>query len=94
MVHLARKEFLEGRQSSGGHSHDALEKAQQGLQRESEAETYNLLTSRAKTLDQAWNELQRGIYGVCRLCGKDIPRKRLEAMPGATLCVSCQALIE
>lgn len=94
MVRLARNEFLEGRQLSGGHSHDALEEAQQGFQRESEAETYKLLSSRAKALDHAWNELKQGTYGVCRLCGAQIPRNRLEAMPGATLCVSCQAMIE
>lgn len=94
MAHRAWNDFLKGRHFLGRHSRDALEEAQQRFQRESEAETYKLLTSRAKALDQAWNELQRGTYGVCRLCGTQIPRKRLEAVPGATLCVSCQAMME
>ncbi|MDO4840362.1 MAG: TraR/DksA family transcriptional regulator, partial [Desulfovibrionaceae bacterium] len=32
------------------------------------------------------------INGVacCRECGEPIPKKRLEALPGVALCVSCQ----
>ena len=31
---------------------------------------------------------------TCRECGINIPRKRLEAMPEATLCVVCQQLAD
>lgn len=94
LAHQTMSGFSEGQRVSHDDSPDVLERAQQGLLKEQEARTCEILTSRFKVLDQAWYKLQRGIYGVCRLCGKDIPRKRLEAMPGATLCVSCQALIE
>lgn len=33
--------------------------------------------------------LNSGKYGKCEKCGQDIEIKRLEAMPTATLCVSC-----
>ncbi len=32
--------------------------------------------------------------GICEDCGKPIPAKRLEAIPGATRCVKCQEIYE
>lgn len=29
-------------------------------------------------------------FGICEGCGEDIPRRRLELMPWATLCIDCQ----
>lgn len=55
---------------------------------------YASLTSQVKTLDRAWESLQRGTYGICQQCEQQIPRRRLEAMPGAVFCVSCQATRE
>lgn len=34
-------------------------------------------------------KLKKGTYGKCEKCGKPIEAKRLEAMPTATLCLSC-----
>lgn len=41
-------------------------------------------------VDDALRRLYLGEYGVCDDCGSDIPTKRLEAMPQATLCLSCK----
>lgn len=35
-------------------------------------------------------KLQRGDYGKCEVCSELIPKPRLEALPTARLCVSCQ----
>ncbi len=94
MAHQTMNRFSEGQSVSHSNSPDVLERARQGLLKEQEARTCEILTSRFKALDQAWKKLQRGTYGVCRLCGNDIPRKRLEAIPAATFCVSCQAMME
>ncbi len=75
-------------------SPDVLEQAEQGRLKEQKAQTCELLTSRLKALDRAWEHLQQGIYGICQLCEQEIPRKRLEAVPTATFCVPCQGLRE
>jgi len=36
-------------------------------------------------------KIEKGTYGVCDACGKDIPKKRLDALPYATMCLSCRA---
>ena len=41
-------------------------------------------------VDQALRRLYRNEYGACQNCGKDIGKPRLDAIPHASLCVSCQ----
>ncbi|HYH86090.1 MAG TPA: TraR/DksA family transcriptional regulator [Pyrinomonadaceae bacterium] len=45
-------------------------------------------------IDQALMRLDEGSYGVCASCGKDIPERRLDALPTARYDAECQALIE
>lgn len=35
-----------------------------------------------------------GSYGICEACEREIPRRRLEALPWARLCVACQSAEE
>lgn len=83
-------DILNTREEAGGDPEDASERAQQTLLKEQEIRAYERLTSEAKTLDRAWENLQRGTYGICLQCEQRIPRRRLEAVPGAIFCVSCQ----
>jgi len=41
-------------------------------------------------VDQALRRLYRNEYGVCASCGKDVGKPRLDAIPHAMYCVSCQ----
>lgn len=49
------------------------------------------LSEKSRALAEALERVREGTYGLCRMCGCRIPRRRLEAVPTATLCVSCQA---
>ncbi len=40
-------------------------------------------------VETALERIERGEYGQCESCGKDIPTARLDALPYATLCVDC-----
>jgi len=40
-------------------------------------------------IDRAMELIERRAYGRCDACGKNIPLKRLEAIPWARLCVAC-----
>ena len=39
----------------------------------------------------ALEKVENGTYGVCDVCGNNITKKRLEALPWATLCKECRA---
>lgn len=40
-------------------------------------------------VEHALEKLADGTYGTCDGCGEAIPEERLEAIPWATLCISC-----
>lgn len=42
-----------------------------------------------KKIKKSLSNMKKGKYGECENCGKPIESARLEAMPTATLCVSC-----
>ena len=43
-------------------------------------------------IDRALAKIEDGTYGRCSRCGQEIPVARLDAVPYATLCVSCKQL--
>ena len=45
-------------------------------------------------VDAALQRLDAGTYGACARCGRPINPERLEALPYATYCITCQSEIE
>jgi len=46
------------------------------------------------TIDEALKRVKDGSYGSCTQCGKQIPKKRLDALPHTELCIACQSKTE
>lgn len=45
--------------------------------------------SRLKMIEDALSSIERGSYGICQYCGKEIGEERLEAVPYTNLCINC-----
>jgi DnaK suppressor protein len=45
-------------------------------------------------VEAALKRIENGTYGLCVVCGKPIPEKRLEAIPWASLCVKDEEELE
>ena len=43
-----------------------------------------------REIDEALIRMREGTYGTCQDCSLPVSRKRLDALPWARLCVSCQ----
>ncbi len=59
--------------------------------------TLSLMESEEATLaniEAALERVEDGTYGLCEECGVKIPKKRLEAIPYATMCVKCASQSE
>jgi len=63
----------------------------------SEIATYESLLSTEQNLEidlaatkKALEKIQKGVYGICENCGKEINQKRLEAFPEAKFCIDCE----
>ena len=46
---------------------------------------------RLRLIDSAISRIHNDRYGLCMKCNKKIPRERLEAIPYALMCISCQS---
>ena len=47
-----------------------------------------------KHIDRALEKFQEGTYGFCDLTGEEIPKKRLDAIPYATMTIEAQTKFE
>ena len=59
--------------------------------------TLSLMETEEGTLEKIESALERiedGGYGVCEECGLKIPKKRLNAIPFAVMCVKCASQYE
>ena len=45
-------------------------------------------------VDEALHRITRGAFGTCVECSEEIEKKRMEAVPWASHCLSCQGKIE
>ena len=52
------------------------------------------LQRKLESIERAIHMAERGTYGTCEGCGERIDRARLEVLPEATLCLSCQRQFE
>jgi DnaK suppressor protein len=43
-----------------------------------------------REIEHALRRLDEGTFGLCDLCGEEIPEKRLKVYPMTTLCIQCQ----
>jgi RNA polymerase-binding protein DksA len=45
-------------------------------------------------IDETLGKIERGTYGECDRCGREISKQRLDVVPYAIYCVECQDIIE
>ena len=81
-------------EASGDHSAYSFHMADQGTDA-MEREKAFLFASRdekyLKQIDAAFERIESGTFGICRVCEKDIGKERLEAVPTTTICFDCKS---
>ena len=73
--------------------HSGFDLAEEGVFNSEKEIEFSILyrnQQQLRRIDEALERLKRRRYGNCRMCSKDIPLKRLKAIPFADLCVNCQ----
>jgi len=87
-VAVEEPEFVTTAEDDGG---DATA---DGVRREIDFATRELLVERINCLAAALDRLSCGEYGTCMECGERISPARLNAIPEAQTCVRCQDALE
>jgi DnaK suppressor protein len=89
----ATKEVTEPDESKGYSQHQADEGTDdfvKNINLEVSSKEQNLL----RQIDRALEKIEEETYGICDLTGEEIPLKRLEAVPYATMTVKAQEQFE
>ena len=69
---------------------DVFDASLLAIERESSAQTLEQDFRLLRQVEAALDRLRGGTFGVCEGCEEEIAPKRLQAIPWATYCVSCQ----
>lgn len=56
--------------------------------------TEKILESSLRDIESALERIDKGTYGICKYCGKEIGEKRLLARPVASACVDCKTKLQ
>ncbi|HPW17382.1 MAG TPA: TraR/DksA family transcriptional regulator [Candidatus Aminicenantes bacterium] len=88
------KTISESKEMEVNVAQDVVDKAETSYSKEfllslSDGERRQLLL-----IDEALKRLERGGFGVCQVCGKEIGAKRIAAIPWTPLCIECQEKAE
>ncbi len=84
----------QGRETSTTDTQDTADLAVASYQREmlfSHGTTQHI---QLQMIQQALDRIDDGAFGECQNCGKEIGKKRLEALPWTPYCIECQEKIE
>jgi DnaK suppressor protein len=69
------------------------EEATETLELEKRLTLENRIRQEMAAVEHALGKIEKGTYGLCDNCGQPISPERLEALPQASLCVKCKALL-
>lgn len=81
-------------QALAGRVHDPGEESVADLIMDLNLQQLEQYTEEIRATEAALGRLSNGTYGICTECGAEIGVERLRAVPTATRCVRCQALLE
>ncbi|MDD5628554.1 MAG: TraR/DksA family transcriptional regulator [Elusimicrobia bacterium] len=92
LIKTVRTQQLE--ESAEQDTGDDADKASQSIEKEL---LFELSDNERMTLDHieaALRKIDKGTYGSCESCRKPIPKPRLDALPFARYCITCQSSAE
>lgn len=89
-----KDQSIGARESSGDLSSYAFHQADQGSDTNLMEQTVMLMEQereKLRLLNDALRRISDGVFGVCEICGDQIPDTRLEIIPYARYCMDCKS---
>lgn len=87
-------EDVKSQEESKGYSQHQADEGTDDFGRTISLELSNKEFEVIKQIDHALAKIENGTYGICDITGKEIPKKRLDAIPYASMTVEAQELLE
>lgn len=73
---------------------DVIDAAYDTAQDEISSQLAEVESRELASIENALERIKAGVYGLCEVCNCKIPMARLNALPYATMCISCQHNLE
>jgi DnaK suppressor protein len=73
---------------------DSIDQANSSYTADTSLARTEKINRRIREIDGAIYRIKNGNYGVCEVCGDDIPEGRLEVRPNAMYCAQCKEDLE
>lgn len=73
-----------------GYGDHMADDATEVFEKEKDIGLEQTLRAHLRQVRHALERLEEGTYGTCEVCGQPIAKERLDAMPEATVCLSCK----
>jgi DnaK suppressor protein len=84
---------LNSKEGAGDLSSHAYHLADHATETQDREQAFHMASREGKYLfyiEEALDRVRAGTFGVCKKCGKLIPKARLEAVPTAKMCIECK----
>jgi DnaK suppressor protein len=88
------KDDVKTQEESKGYSQHQADEGTDDFGRTISLELSNKEFEVIRQIDHALSKIENGTYGICDITGKEIPKKRLDAIPYASMTVEAQQLLE
>lgn len=88
---LQKDRFSPDYQESGSNSED--DNAQEIAEYADDLSIEARIEAELKDVTKALAAVEKGVYGTCKYCGKEIDEKRLEARPASSSCIECKKIL-
>jgi len=96
---LAKKETIiaklsevynESKEVESGIAQDIVDRAESSYTKEFLLSLSDTERAQLFMIDEALRRIEKNEYGTCQMCGKNISKKRLVAVPWSPYCIECQ----
>lgn len=94
LVETVTQDESEGRGFDESGTQDLADKASNSYTKEFLFGLSDTERTLLQAVDGALARLKDGTFGICLACGEPMQSKRLEALPWASHCLSCQEAVE
>ena len=82
--------YNESKEVESGIAQDVVDKAESSYTKEFLLSLSNAEREQLRLIDEALKRIDKKEFCSCQSCGKNIAKKRLDAVPWAPYCIDCQ----
>jgi DnaK suppressor protein len=88
--HKLSEAYNESKEMETNIAQDLVDKAETSYTKEFLLSLSDTERKQLQMIDGALGRIEKCNYGVCQMCGAQISKKRLDAVPWAPYCIDCQ----